>query len=297
MNQGEEFRRYLGAVRKEFALSSGTHPSDDELIAYHRGELKEPEREKIQSHLVQCPQCIGIFRDVIAFFESSSEGDQLFREAELDRKWEDYRRRVQTKEQPPPPTSLRRSWFGQHPRVAFALAASLVIVAVTSLWALWLKRETRWQTKEKILTERVNELEQENRRRQDQTKILESQLAELRQPAVNAPVYDLLPRGAVLRAGGGSEVNRIAVPPTARNIILILHLAANRQHSSYKMEIVDQQGQLRWRGEDLLHPNSEGNFVITLDQTFLSQGRYYLKLYGQKENRSQLTAEYVISVE
>jgi hypothetical protein len=296
MNQSEEFSQYVGAVRKEVELNPGPHPSEDELIAYHRGQLKEQQREKIQSHLVQCPECISSFREMSAFFESSPEGDQPLSEAELDRKWEAYRRRVQAEEPPAPTTSLRRGGFWQHRRATFALAASLLIIAVTSAWALWLRRENQWGTQEKSWAERLTELEEENRRLQDQTKTLESQLAELRQPAMNAPIYDLLPRAALPRAGSESNVYRIKTPATAKNFVLILHRAGNQGYSSYEIEIVDASGKQLWR-ESGLRPNSDGSFVLTLDRTFLSQGQYRLKLYGQSDNRSHVIADYVILIE
>jgi hypothetical protein len=156
------------------------------------------------------------------------------------------------------------------------------------------------QLYEKDGVERVKELEQETRRLQKQVNVLqqnyESQLAQLRQPAVNAPIYDILPRGSIARAGGRSEMNRIKVPPTTRNFVVILYRDSGQDYPDYALEIVDQKGQVRWRGEGL-KPNRDGNFVMTLDRTFLGEGRYHLKLYGQASGRSRMIAEYIIVVE
>ena len=62
------------------------------------------------------------------------------------------------------------------------------------------------------------------------------------------------------------------------------------------IEILDRNGQLRWRGVGL-EPSGDGTFVVTLDRTFLTQGEHRFQLYGLKGTSSSKVAEYLIRIE
>jgi hypothetical protein len=48
------------------------HPSSDQWIAYHRGELAEGEEARLQEHLVRCRDCFDLAEAAAAFAESDA---------------------------------------------------------------------------------------------------------------------------------------------------------------------------------------------------------------------------------
>lgn len=105
-----------------------------------------------------------------------------------------------------------------------AMAASLLLaLGLTGGWALWLTRD-RQQLVQRLSevssqATRVKQLEQEHRQLQAQAEDLkrgyESQLAELKAPQLNAPVYDVFPEGVVQRSGETS-VNQLELSPKTK---------------------------------------------------------------------------------
>ncbi|HEX6864838.1 MAG TPA: zf-HC2 domain-containing protein, partial [Thermoanaerobaculia bacterium] len=43
------------------------HPSPDQWLAYHRGELSEDEETRLQEHLVRCRDCFDLAEAASAF--------------------------------------------------------------------------------------------------------------------------------------------------------------------------------------------------------------------------------------
>ena len=108
-----------------------THPAPEELLDYHLGDLAEADRERLQDHLVLCEACsrtvldLGSFPDV----EPARETDRLT-EFELAADWKRFRERA-----------LARP---VRPRLAYALAASLLVAALgLSLWGIRLREQVR----------------------------------------------------------------------------------------------------------------------------------------------------------
>jgi hypothetical protein len=124
----------------------------------------------------------------------------------------------------------------------------------------------------------------------------ESQLAQLRQPQLNIPIYDIFSQESIRRSGDQSEVNRVAIPQTTKYFTLILNGEGQLTYPDYVIEIMDRKGQLVWRGEGLRR-DSHGNVVMTLDKTFLGEGQYRLQLYGQRGGRTRRIAEYIVFIE
>ncbi len=304
MDKKEEFRHHLKAVRREFENSLGRHLSKEELIDYQQGRLAETAREEAQSHLVQCDVCLAAFKDVSDFFEPAREGEEPVSKVEVGRAWQTFWQRVQPEEKAATGASgLGRAGFWLNRRTTLALAGSLVAaIVLTGAWALWLRQENqqlnrRLQSEQSGGADRLRQLEQENRRAREQAGTLKqeyaSELAALRQPQLNAPIFDILSRKSIQRSGGGTETAVVEVPRTTRNFTLILNGEGQPEYPDYVIEILDSNDQLIWRGEGLRR-SSDRNFVLTLDRAFLSEGPYHLKLYGQKGGRSKGIAEYAI---
>lgn len=146
---------------------------------------------------------------------------------------------------------------------------------------------------------RVAELERENQRLREQLGALrqrrETELAELRSPQLNAPLYDVLPREMTVRSAAGDEVTRIDLAPGQRSFTLILNGGGVPAYPNYDVEIRGRGGRRVWRGTGL-RPEGGGNFVLALDRSFLGDGQYSLKLFGRSPEGSKAVAEYGISV-
>lgn len=78
--------------------------------------------------------------------------------------------------------------------------------------------------------------------------------------------------------------------------MVILHRDGERDYPDYGIEILDRTGRVVWQGEGL-RPTSDGNFVMTLNRTFLPETRYRLRLYGRSGQSSRMIAEHTISLE
>jgi hypothetical protein len=303
MENESELQQYLKAIRRKADSGAGRHPGHDELIAYHQGDLDEGQQQQVQTHLVQCPECLSVFREVIAFYNARSVEAPRLSQAQRDRIWAASWPRAQFQESSTASApSPSRVGFWQNPRAMFVLAASVLIAAaLLGFWALSLYQENRelaarWQPQEQRWAEQLKAVEQENRRLQKQAEHYESQLSELRQPALNAPIYDLFPQEAISRGGGANNINRIPLPPAARTVVLILNQSSVQQYPDYHLDIIDEKGQARWRGIGL-KPHRNRTFVLTLDRAFLSRGRYTLNLYGRMGEQSTLIARYIVVLE
>lgn len=172
-----------------------------------------------------------------------------------------------------------------------------------------LREQVREQTAEGLQTNptpaddsrasQLAELERENLRLREQLGALrqsrETELAELRRPRLNAPLYDVLPREMTVRSAADEEVTRVELPPGQRSFTLILNGGGVPPYPSYDIEISARGGRKVWRGSGL-RPEGNGNFVLSLDRSFLRDGRYSLKLFGRSPEGSKAAAEYSISV-
>ncbi len=66
-NVGNAWRSALDMVVDEKRRQLGPHLSDDELVAYHAGELEAASADRVQDHLVLCPRCAGLLLELDAF--------------------------------------------------------------------------------------------------------------------------------------------------------------------------------------------------------------------------------------
>lgn len=300
-----EFRRYLEALDGEWEDRLGRHLEEDELIAYVRGQLETADVERMQSHLLCCAACAATLKDVADFFEPRREGEESLSQRAIHREWETFWRRVQAEEGVVTPKGIPR-WFV--PRAVFALAASLLVaVGLVGFWSWHLRQESQELARQlQAERDRRADLEQENRRLQEQARALartyesqiarlESHLAELREPQPNIPVYDLFSREFFVRSGSADVANRIVIPATTRSFSLVLTAENQPEYPSYTIELVDREERLRWRAVGLRR-DRHGNFTLTLNRAFLSPGEYRLLLYGQQDGRLRRIAEYVLSL-
>lgn len=304
MNQQEEWRAYLKAAGDQPHDGADDHLREDELIAYAQGQLDGRREEPVRAHFAACAVCREALQDARDFCEPARPRETAVSEFEIRRAWKTFQPRVAREPLAAPTPEGKRVGLPSR-RVLLALAASVILAfGLTLIWALALRQEKqqlarRLQNEQQHAAERLQKLEQEKREWQAQASALQQkqeQLAQLNQPELNAPIYDLLSRDFTRRSSGESEVNRITAPATANHVILILNGEGQAAFPDYRLEIVNSQGQIVWQGSGLQR-DGNGNYVVTLSRTFLTAGRYRLKLYGQRAGRAQMLAEYVVVVE
>ncbi len=311
MNKREEWREYVAAAAKEYASSPTDHLSEEEMIHYRQGHFEDQERVRVEVHLARCAECLETLSAASEFLQSLSPGEAMRGAQAPDPDFEALWQRLDS------PAPARPGFLG-HPRALFALAASLfVALALTLIWALSLRQENQrlaerpsepgvfagqlstLEQKNRELQEQLVTLQQESRRLQEHVNAskqqYESELAQLKQPEVNAPVRNIYPRDDQQRSGEPGEANRISVPHGTRTFTVIL-ADYERGYQDYRVEIVDRAGRLIWQGQGL-RPSEAGDLTLMLNRTFLGQKRFTLKLYGQRDGRSRKVAEYIVIVE
>jgi hypothetical protein len=287
MNSGDEFGRYVRAIYRQPDGSADHHPDTEELIAYVNGTLPSTERDAIERHLSECDRCAEVLSDARDFFDAPREGEPELSEIESAGAWRSLARRL--------PTGHASS-SSAVPRSTLALAASVVVAVGLGVATVQLQRENR--DLQSLLTTRetrLQELEAANRELQESGSRLESELSERRRPQPNALLFDLFSREWVQRSGVDSGVAEITLPPGTRSYVLILSGEGRSRAGEHVLEILDAAGTTVWRGVGLL-PDPQGNFVVTLDGSFLGESEYRFVLYRKRGDALTRVAEYAVRV-
>jgi Putative zinc-finger len=137
------------------------HPSPEQWIAYHRGELAPGEEARLQEHLVRCRDCFDLAQAADAFAgpeEEPGAGEALAAAA----LWRELRPRLGPPSGPPPgdrldgspggqvraisdrppprsANSAEGAYVGWRLRPSYRLAASLLALAGMTAWSLYLQ--------------------------------------------------------------------------------------------------------------------------------------------------------------
>lgn len=110
-----------------------SHPSPDELLAYHERTLAGAETDRVQAHLTRCAECSQVILDFAAFprIEPVDESRRLS-PSDLEEQWRSLKRE----------TERRRRPLWQRHEVLLTLAAVLAALAIgLGLWSVALLRE------------------------------------------------------------------------------------------------------------------------------------------------------------
>ena len=300
-------------LNQDFQYDSTHHPSDEQLIKYFDGKLPEAGNETVQAHLVDCDNCLEVFKDVRDFFETHREGDEVVAEGRFSA-WTAFWKKIREEEN----SNIHHAVFVPRSRMntstAVAIAAMLLVVLALGIWVIRQRRQEKnlaehlerarqqnaeLQANQENLTARTKELEQQILQLQERARVDESgtpQSAGARKPELNPPIYDLYARNFTQRSGSQSEINQIKLPASANSIILILNGEGLVPSPNYGVEIVNDPGKLIWRARGLRR-GQLGNLTLTIDRSFLRPGTYRLKLYGQEGWSSKALAEYIMRIE
>ncbi|HLE84738.1 MAG TPA: zf-HC2 domain-containing protein, partial [Thermoanaerobaculia bacterium] len=131
----------LRRARRQAPPGGLPHPTPDVLVAYHSGELPDPERERLREHLAFCPECADFILDYRDFAAAEPGGAASAAAAAWERHrepaWEAVRRGIGgAPEATPPEPVLAPDRAGGSPGerwLAAALAAACLVLGV-SLW-------------------------------------------------------------------------------------------------------------------------------------------------------------------
>src|ERR1041384_3411659 len=92
MTRNEQFRLYMKAAN-ETSGKHGDHLNEAQMLAYCRGLIPTAEREAAESHIVECEQCITLFRSARDFLEPGFE-NEVIDKAEMNLTWQSTGSRV-----------------------------------------------------------------------------------------------------------------------------------------------------------------------------------------------------------
>ena len=216
------------------------HPTPNELVDYHAGDLTPEERERIQDHLTLCPACVQAFLALDTFPDPQAlQPDEQMSDRAVTGEWERFRERTGEIRK----ASSRRA--GRPAVAPWALAASLLLAVLG-------------------LTAELARLRQ--------------QVEALSQPRAGVEIIALFPRGeSVERSGGGPEA--VAPPPWADRLVLLLDAPAVRQFPTYEAAIQKAGGPQVWRGGGL-NRSPEGTLALEVPRRLLPAGSYQIHLFG-----------------
>lgn len=294
---------------------SREHPSDEQLVDYLRGQLDEAGHESVQAHLVDCDQCLELFRDVRHFFESNRKNEQIIT-VDVTQEWRKQWNRVKDEEKTEDRIGdVGRRGVGAGLVRSFAVAATLLVAIAMAVWAIMESRQkqrfaqqleiaelrsAQLQSEQENLVERVTQLEQESRNLQERVRSAPQsgggKHVETREPELNVPIYDLYARNSTDRSAGQSDVNRIKAPPKASSMVFILNGEGLASAGGYTLEILNDAGQVIWRAGGLTKGHL-GNFTVTIDRSFLGKGTYRLKLLEPNGRTPKPSREYLLRIE
>jgi anti-sigma factor RsiW len=157
-----------------------------------------------------------------------------------------------------------------------ALAASVAVAFATGFWSGQSRPDSSPPPADPPnagLSARVSELEAEAGRLRETAAGLEGQLAGLRAPQLNLPVFELLQAG-ITRRSAGPAANEVVVPRGAAFVAFLLN-AERLPEAPAAIEIKDAGGKPVWSGQGL-RPNPLGGYTLAVPAALLPPGDYAL---------------------
>ena len=321
MTPGAEFRAHMKAVNGTTG-NDKRHLNEAEIVAYYRGEMPEAEREAAQAHIVECEQCVALFRSARDFLEPAAADEAEVSTGDTENAWRSFwqqaqsasevgeagRNIVQAEFQRPGERDVARS-----SRLTLALAASLLI----SFGILGLLGGRFWQQQKTLRESREAALQLENKQREleqrlsrleqsgDQLKQereqrlaaeaerdqLKSLLASVQPNHPNIPVF---PFRLTLERGSEEEL-RLTFKKSVPAVMLRLFQNKPYEFSEYAIELVDQRGQVV-RTISRLRTTGDGALSVLLNRGTLSTGKYKLRLFGQAGVTRKPLGEYGLAI-
>lgn len=247
--------------------SESDHPGLDTWIAYRGGELPPEREDELRDHLVDCPECLALVRDLAAFeaaeagpAEEPSAGDPATAAA-IDAVVR--RARAEGEVRRLRPRSGPSAWL-------LPLAASLLVAAAVAslVWGLSLQSANR---------------------------TLEERIARLSEPRPDVAIEDLYP--SALTRNGRSGETRVTVAPGTPFVTWLIHLPPGARDDRYRAELRDAEGRSVWRGGGLTRDPRHHTVTLGMAGDRVGAGRSVLRLWpGDAPEDAEPIALYELDV-
>lgn len=316
MANGNEFREYMKIVNRTSGTFPESHLSEEQMLVYCRGEMSETQRESAQAHILNCEQCIALFRNARDFLEPEREDDEEITAAETSEAWQSLwaKARMEASRVVPGPTrilprSFERPKEGRsYSRLTQAMAAVLLISFGGFGWQTWRlsqERQQRRQSEEvaarlesnrRELEQQVSQLQQsesdELRQEQERSRAAETErdqlLARLNTGQQSAP--ELPEFFARLSSERGAEDDiRLHFTGATKAARLKLIIAKPYEFRRYAIELSDAGGNVVSNASGLRPKGNDGALRFRVNRSAFRPGKYTLRLYGvQGKTRQHL---------
>lgn len=227
------------------------HPDSEMLVAYQEQRLTDEAAKQVRWHLAVCEECA---RDVLALADvelDQADPEVLPSVSETTDEWETFKNRLAREAPVPgvghgdgprrdPPSRESGSESSSVPwRVPHFLALAASVVIALGL-GYWIFREPA--------------------------------------DTSNPFLADLLPDGA-MPIRDASRDQDVTVPDGMSSLILRLNLGDQTPYDSYRVEIHDTAGKVRWEHEGLQRQPA-GQFIVWVQRADIPAGSYELRLFG-----------------
>lgn len=235
------------------------HPSLDEVIAYHEGNLAEAEASRLQDHLLACPECTNRLLDLEAFaaVEPPAPGQPA------DFEVESFKRMLRQR-------NRQDRW-----RTFATVAASLLVASLAvSTWQAIGPSSTA-----DAITPGSGD---------------EAPAAAPAAPAVFSQVR-ILDVGLGASRSIGSAAPVVAAQPKESLVLLVIHpMTQERQLPRYWVELSSPEQVIVFGG--FLEIDSAHTLNLGLPAGLLGPGRYEARLYGPDGERRELIESHAFEV-
>ena len=272
----EEIRACMRTVIDEGG-APGPCVTPSELTDYLQNGCDPDRRESIQAHLVACEECREALRDLASF--TAAESSSAAPDPDVEREWNKFRKRLRSEE-----PKHRWLWLTRFQPVFSAACAAAA--CLTLGWGLLIQQRFSG------LQMAYSTLARQQAETLGMARRYESEIAVLRAPQVNLPVFDALPAGSAVRSGGEQQSNVFTLPSSGR-FALLLSGAAMQPDAEYSVAIRNERGDQIFSSQGL-KPDYQGNLVITFDREFLPAGRYGVEVGERRRQGITAAATYSI---
>jgi len=258
----------------------GEHPTAEVLVAFSEKRLAAAEEEAVRDHLVLCPECRDLLRDLGGFGAEPPEESPELGDVDMEAAWQGLRSRlggeggegradarVPVVRAKPERRSTKGRWFTD--RNHLAMAASLLLAVAGFAWGGYSWRLMRDETKPKVNVPLVNLFPEEDRTRGSED------LAK-----VPAQVEDFM---------------LVITPPELRSPIAYLVEVAQGDRVLYTAVLADPVFE---REDPRRATGAGGSLTLLLRRRDFPAGSYEARLFAvQDGRRGQKVADYRFVVE
>ena len=220
------------------------HPSVEEIIAYHAGELSEEQGRALRQHLLLCKDCPDLIL-ALDGFAKLPDGEAEVTPAAMDSAWEGVRQQL-----------AQEGWFqGGKGKVAPSrrslliprhLLAAAAIVLVACLGFVLLRNDR--------------------------------QLRRVEQPPPGLPQWEVPPA-----ARGEEEVETIDQGPSPRGFLLVTNPVGKWSSAEYQVQLLRPGGEELWAGR-WRPKSPFASFYLEAPPGALAPGEYRLRFAGPQDS-------------